>query len=262
MSGSPEHTTPETPGSTGGGCTDHPLSGGSPVGSGVARPAASEPPPALGAAAEHYFGSRLGLAVRYAAHLGGSGVQRGLIGPREADRLWDRHLLNCAAVAEVVPAGVRVVDVGSGAGLPGLVLGVARPDLDIVLLEPLLRRVTWLDEVLADLAVPGVRVVRGRAEEPAAPRGVEVVCARAVAALPQLAAWCLPLLGPGGTLLALKGETAPEELADAEAGLVRSGAASWDVVEVGGEWLDTPTRVVRVVKGTSEPSGRRHRRTR
>jgi 16S rRNA (guanine527-N7)-methyltransferase len=141
-----------------------------------------------------------------------SGVERGLIGPREAPRIWERHLLNCALVEGLVPPGAVVADIGSGAGLPGVVLAVARPDLTITLVEPLLRRVTWLEEVVRDLGLEHVTVHRARAEDLAGRLTVDVITARAVAALPRLATWCLPLLRPGGRLLAIKGERAIEEL--------------------------------------------------
>ena len=112
--------------------------------------AVAAPPPA----AVEVFGTRLDLARRYAEHLAGTGVERGLIGPREAPRLWERHVLNCAVVAELVPSGARLVDVGLGAGLPGIPLALARPDLQVVLVEPLARRVAWLAEVVADLGLP------------------------------------------------------------------------------------------------------------
>src|SRR3954452_15689975 len=112
-------------------------------------------------ATDSLFGDRSPLARRFAEHLVTSGVERGLIGPREAPRVWDRHVLNCAVVAEIVPTGARLVDVGSGAGLPGIPLALARPDLEVVLVEPLARRVEWLREVIADLGVP-IQVERGR----------------------------------------------------------------------------------------------------
>ena len=169
-----------------------------------------EPPPAAGTV----FGERLPVAVRYVEHLATSGVERGLIGPREHERLWDRHVLNCAVLGELVPQGARVVDVGSGAGLPGIPLALARPDLQIVLLEPLARRVDWLDEVVADLGL-SIAVERGRAEEKAVVRrweGADVVTARAVGPLARLpgcaSRWC----APGGSMLVLKGESAADEI--------------------------------------------------
>ncbi|NLT55017.1 MAG: 16S rRNA (guanine(527)-N(7))-methyltransferase RsmG [Actinomycetales bacterium] len=211
-------------------------------------------PPTVGEAAEHYFGDRIRLAERYAWHLSTSAVQRGLIGPREVDRIWERHLLNCAAVAPLIPADADVVDVGSGAGLPGIVLAVARPDLRMTLVEPMLRRVTWLQEILIDIDIP-CKVVRARAGEAGTPGGVDVVCARAVAALPTLAGWCLPVLRPGGVLVALKGESARRELVESGEALTGLGAVSWDVVECGEGLLPAPTTVVRVVAGDAVPRG-------
>lgn len=139
-------------------------------------------------------------------------MERGLIGPREAPRVWDRHILNCALIERLIPSGAAVADIGSGAGLPGLALALARPDVTMTLVEPLLRRVTWLTEVIDDLGLKQVTVRRARAEDLAGQLTVDVVTARAVAALPQLAAWCLPLLHGDGRLLAIKGERAAEEL--------------------------------------------------
>jgi 16S rRNA (guanine527-N7)-methyltransferase len=175
-------------------------------------PAAAAPPPPD--EARQVFGDALHLAVRYVERLAGDGVTRGLIGPREVPRLWVRHVLNSAAVAEAVPAGARVVDVGSGAGLPGIPLGLARPDLAVTLVEPMARRVEFLQEAVAELGRPW-RVVRGRAEERPVIRAVgpvDVVTARAVAALPRLVTWCRGLLRPGTRLVALVGARAVAEL--------------------------------------------------
>ncbi|WP_380164238.1 16S rRNA (guanine(527)-N(7))-methyltransferase RsmG [Jannaschia sp. R86511] len=179
------------------------------------------------AAAAGLFGDRLAEAERYVALLAGSGTERGLIGPREGDRLWERHLLNSAVVQELVPAGASVVDVGSGAGLPGIPLALARPDLRVELVEPLLRRTTWLDEVVADLGLsPQVVVTRGKVAV-IGPRQVDVVTARAVAPLERLLPMCVPLVRPGGLVLALKGDQAVDE---AEA--VRSRCSSWRVASL------------------------------
>lgn len=171
-------------------------------------------PPATPQAAVEVFGERLDLAVRYAHWLAGPALVRGLMGPREGDRLWDRHILNCAAAAAEIEHGARVVDIGSGAGLPGIPLALARPDLRITLVEPLLRRVTFLEEVVDDLGLD-IRIIRGRAEEKEVIRqagGADVVTSRAVAPLAKLARWSAPLLGPGGRMVALKGASAAEEL--------------------------------------------------
>ncbi|MEV7344913.1 16S rRNA (guanine(527)-N(7))-methyltransferase RsmG [Streptomyces sp. NPDC093544] len=215
---------------------------------------AAELPPAPEQARE-VFGNRFADAVRYAELLAEAGVQRGLIGPREVPRLWERHLLNCAVLSEVVPEGVTVCDVGSGAGLPGIPLALVREDLKITLLEPLLRRTTFLTEVVELLGLDHVTVVRGRAEEvmgKLAP--VHVVTARAVAPLDRLAAWGIPLLRPYGEMLALKGDTAEEELKSAATALSKLGAAQTSVLHVGEGVVDPLSTVVRVEVGES-PGG-------
>lgn len=190
------------------------------------------------------FGDRLPLAERYAEHLATAGVERGLLGPREVPNLWPRHLFNCAAVAELIPQAEPLSDVGSGAGLPGLVLAIRRPDIAVTLIEPSLRRTTFLDEVIRDLGLADqVTVVRARAEEIAGPR--PLVVARAVAPLQKLAKSCWHLLGPGGFLLAMKGRTAAAELERARPHLPRD-VASAAVLSCG--QLDSPlsATVIRV----------------
>ncbi len=174
------------------------------------------------------------------------GTERGLIGPREVPRLWDRHIRNCAAAAPAFPQGSRVADVGSGAGLPGLVLALARPDLRVTLIEPLLRRTTFLTEAVAALGLTTVEVVRGRAEEQDGMFGMfDVVTSRAVAPLEKLLRWCLPLCRPGGLVLALKGSSAAAELAAVEAQLRERRITSARVDEYPAG-ADGPTRVVRI----------------
>ena len=222
----------------------------------VSRETPSAPP-----AAERIFGAALPLAIRYAGLLVGAGVDRGLLGPREAERIWPRHLLNCAVVEKAVPADARLVDVGSGAGLPGLVLAVLRPDLSVTLVEPLERRAAFLREAVELLELGHVEVRRARAEE--LPAGLaDVVTARAVAPLDRLAAWCLPLLAPGGRLLALKGDRAGAELADATPVLRRLGTTDATVRRMGLDVLDDPTTVVIVTAGgrPRAADGRRPRR--
>ena len=217
-----------------------------------------EPPPS----AARVFGERFTLARRYAVHLVTTGVERGLIGPHESPRIWDRHLLNCAVVAELLPDGARVVDLGSGAGLPGIPLALARPDVSVVLVEPLARRIDWLREVVEDLALP-VEIERGRAEEPgvrARWEGADVVTARAVAPLGRLAGWALPLLRTGGALLALKGATAADEAAREAAVVRRLGGSYPRVVRCGVEVVDPPSTVVVVER--SRGTGRRPARSR
>lgn len=203
----------------------------------VAAPAAPE-----GAAG--VFGDRLPLAERFAAILADTGVSHGLIGPREVPRLWDRHLLNCAVVADAFPEGARLIDVGSGAGLPGVVLAVTRPDLEVHLVEPMLRRTTWLEGVVADLDLASVTVHRGRAEEFADSLAAPFVTARAVARLDKLARWCVPLLEEGGTLVAMKGRSARQELDEDRRALERLGLTRAEVVEHGGSLLDEPVLTV------------------
>lgn len=199
-------------------------------------------------AAETVFGDRLHLAERLVGHLVTSGVDRGLIGPGEVERIWSRHVLNCAVLAEVLPTAARVVDIGSGAGLPGLVVAIVRPDLDVVLVEPLHRRVVWLDEVARDLEID-VAVRRARAEELAGTLSGQVVTARAVASLDRLLQWGLPLVEPGGQLLAIKGRSATDELKAAEPVLARWGLSGAEVVQCGLGVVDVPTTVVRVPVG-------------
>ncbi|WKX10737.1 16S rRNA (guanine(527)-N(7))-methyltransferase RsmG [Streptomyces sp. NL15-2K] len=215
---------------------------------------AAELPPVPEQARE-VFGDRFADAVRYAELLAEAGVQRGLIGPREVPRLWERHLLNCAVLSEVVPEGVTVCDVGSGAGLPGIPLALVREDLKITLLEPLLRRTTFLTEVVELLGLDHVTVVRGRAEEVMGKlTPVHVVTARAVAPLDRLATWGIPLLRPYGEMLALKGDAAEEELKSAATALSKLGAVGTSILHVGEGVVDPPSTVVRVEVGES-PGG-------
>jgi len=172
----------------------------------------SAAPPAPPGAREA-FSTGFDLAVRFAELLCTVGVERGLIGPREPERIWDRHLLGGAALSAFVPPGADVADLGSGAGLPGIPLALARPDLRMTLVEPMQRRVRFLDEAAQLLGLP-VTVRRARAQE-LPPRSCQVVVARALAPLPELLTLALPLLRPGGQLLAVKGERAAAELDDA-----------------------------------------------
>ncbi|MDT7572505.1 MAG: rRNA (guanine527-N7)-methyltransferase [Actinomycetota bacterium] len=212
-------------------------------------------------AAAAVFGDRLPLAVRYAELLAGPGVERGLLGPREAPRLWERHLLNCAGLTELLEPGQEVLDAGSGAGLPGVVLGICREDIDIVLVEPLQRRATFLTEVVDELGLEHVSVVRSRLEDLAGKTLVDVVVARAVAPLDRLAAWTMPLVRTGGRLLALKGEQAQAELAANRPALRRTGAESAEVVTVGSADEQTEARVVVVVRSAGAIDRRRTERS-
>jgi len=217
----------------------------------VPRRDAASPAPETGAdpripppIAHVLFGERLPLAVRYASWLAGAGVERGLIGPREAERLWPRHLLNCVAVAALIPRGSRVVDLGSGAGLPGIVLAIARPDLEIILVEPMQRRVAFLNEVLTDLSVSGVETRRARADELAAARlSADIVTARAVAPVDRLAGLASPLLRSGGQLLAVKGSSVAAEV-----------SAGWTAVQQAGMTMDAALLAVIAADGETHGS--------
>jgi 16S rRNA (guanine527-N7)-methyltransferase len=216
---------------------------------------AGQDAPAPPAIAEQVFGDALPLAVDYVARLASDGVTRGLIGPREVSRLWERHVLNSAAVAEAVPAGARVVDVGSGAGLPGVPLGLARPDVTLTLVEPMARRVEFLDEVVAGIATPAGlpwRVVRGRAEDrgvATAVGAVEVVTARAVAPLPRLVGWCRGLMRPGTQLVALVGSRALQELPGLVPELEAAGMRNIHPRAVGAGLGGAATTVVVMTRG-------------
>jgi 16S rRNA (guanine527-N7)-methyltransferase len=225
---------------------------------GTVSPAA--PGDGVSEAAAALFGPRLDIAQRYAEVLAGAGVERGLLGPREVDRLWDRHLLNSAAVSELLDPGARIVDIGSGAGLPGLPLAIARPDLEIVLLEPLLRRSDFLREVVAELGLP-VDVVRGRAEEPWVREQIgekDAAVSRAVAALDKLTKWSMSLLRTGGRMVAIKGEHAPDEVRQHRRVMEATGAVDVRVVTCGANYLRPPATVVLARRGTSS----RHRSAR
>ncbi|WP_425412995.1 16S rRNA (guanine(527)-N(7))-methyltransferase RsmG [Micromonospora nigra] len=231
--------------------------GGTPPGPSPVRPSPTDAvlPPHLAEAARTLFGDRLELAAAYAELLATDGVVRGLIGPREAPRIWDRHLLNCAAVADRLPTEATVLDVGSGAGLPGLVLAIARPDLAVTLVEPLARRTSFLIEVVQQLGLTrSVRVFRGRAEEAATgsagagPLSGDVVTARAVAPLDRLAGWCLPLVVPGGRLVALKGASAVDEITEHAAAVDRLGGGVPTLHLCGSGLIDPPTTVVEIVR--------------
>lgn len=166
----------------------------------------------LGAAAlREYFGERFDAVAAFAELLAAEGETRGLIGPRELDRLWERHILNSAAVVPFLGDG-RIVDVGSGAGLPGLVIAAMLPARDVVLVEPMERRVAWLEEAASHVGLTNVVVVRGRAEEVKDTVTADVLTARAVASIDKLIKWCLPLLGPNGHMALLKGRSAPDEI--------------------------------------------------
>jgi 16S rRNA (guanine527-N7)-methyltransferase len=209
----------------------------------VSRETPPEPP-----SIDEVFGAAVEVARRFADLLASDGVERGLIGPREVPRLWERHLLNCAVVLPLVPAGAVAADIGSGAGLPGLVWALARSDLKVTLVEPMLRRVRFLEEAVRHLELSNVDIVRARAEELHGTRDFDVVMARAVAPLSRLASWCLPLVRPGGMMVALKGASAADELAEASSTISRLAGSPGRVATYGRGVLETPTRVVIVTK--------------
>ena len=223
-------------------------------------------PPAPPVAAE-VFGERLETIRAYAELLAGPGVERGLLGPREVERLWERHILNSVAVGEIIEPDARVIDIGSGAGLPGLPLAIARPDLSVVLVEPMQRRTDFLGEAIAALRLH-VEVVRGRAEEPAVLtglKGADIVTSRAVSDLEKLARWSFPLLRIGGRMLAIKGARASDEVTERRGPLAALGGTDVRVVECGAGYLDPPTTVVVAVRarpaasaGRRRSGGRRH----
>ena len=203
------------------------------------------------AAAEKLFGDRLDLARRYVDHLATSGLERGLIGPREVPRLWSRHVLNCAVIESEFAPGKTVADVGSGAGLPGLCLALARPDLTLVLIEPLERRVVWLEEVVEDLGLTNVRVFRARAEQAVDLVNADYVTARAVSALSKLVPITLPLLGGSGSLVAIKGRSAAEEVENAAKAIKKFRGRNPEVRVLGEGLLEEPTTVVRIDVGSA-----------
>nr|WP_239455470.1 16S rRNA (guanine(527)-N(7))-methyltransferase RsmG [Nocardioides gilvus] len=183
---------------------------------------------------------------QYAQLLATEAVVRGLIGPREVPRLWDRHIANSAILTTVLPADSTICDIGSGAGLPGLVVAIARPDLRVTLVEPLLRRTTFLDEVVDTLGLTNVEVVRGRADALHGTRAFDVVTSRAVAPLQRLLGWSMPLVSAHGALIALKGSSIAEEIETARPVLKTFGCAEPEVLELGADVLESITHAVRV----------------
>lgn len=197
------------------------------------------------AAAEKLFGDRLELAEKFVDHLCTTGIEHGLLGPREVPRMWSRHVLNCAVLAPELPADGEVADVGSGAGLPGIALAIARPDVDFMLIEPMERRVHWMDTVVKDLGLDNVRLIRARAEEAVDEVMADVVTARAVSALKKLLPMTVPLLADEGELMLLKGRSAEAEIDAASKAISKHKLQRPEVLQLGGDLLEEPTTVVR-----------------
>ena len=206
------------------------------------------------------FSRRLPLAEEFADLLAREATVRGLIGPREVPRLWERHILNCAVVTDLIPEGSSVCDIGSGAGLPGIALAIRRPDLRVTLVEPLLRRTTFLDLATSTMELTNVSVHRGRAEELHGEAVFDVVTSRAVAPMDRLTRWSMPLVTDGGLFLAMKGVSAQQELESAAQIIGRLGGADPRVLSVGGDWVTPPVTVVSIRKsgttGQTRQSGR------
>lgn len=203
-------------------------------------------PPEVLDAARQVFGDRFELAERYHDLLAGQGIEWGLIGPREVDRLWERHILNSVALADLMPQGAQVCDVGSGAGLPGVPLAIARPDLGMTLLEPLLRRSNFLTEVVDKLGITDhVGVERGRAED--FDGDFDVVTSRAVAPLAKLLPWCLDLIGPSGELVALKGASVADEVKAVDKYLVKNRLSA-EILSVRAHPAVEATTAVRITR--------------
>lgn len=195
-------------------------------------------------AAAEIFGDRIELARRFAGHLATTGVEWGLLGPRELPRLWSRHILNCAVMAELLDDSDVVGDIGSGAGLPGIALAIARPNTRFVLVEAMERRVEWLQMVVDDLDLDNVRIVRSRVEELVDEEIFTVATARAVKSLPMLIEWCTPVLGPDGRLLAIKGQSYEAEIKKAAKHIKRYRLSQPKVHTLGTEFLEVPTTVL------------------
>jgi 16S rRNA (guanine527-N7)-methyltransferase len=196
------------------------------------------------AAAVAIFGDQIDQARSFAQTLANDSDELGLLGPRELDKLWSRHILNSAVVAELVKPGDKVADLGSGAGLPGIPMAIARPDAEFVLIEPMERRSNWMLQVVEDLGLKNVRVLRSRAED-VSEQDFDIVTARAVAALDKLLKMCVPLLKPGGALIALKGSKAAEEIANAKKLEKKLGISSFEILVCGEKFLSEPTSVVK-----------------
>jgi 16S rRNA (guanine527-N7)-methyltransferase len=201
-----------------------------------------------------WFGSATPGVHRFVDLLASEGVRRGLLGPREVPRLWGRHILNCVVVHPLIDDGRSVADLGSGAGLPGVVLALARPDLSVTLIEPLLRRTRFLEQVRTEIDLPNLTIVRSRAEDLAGQLTFDVVVARAVAPLDRLAAWALPLCRASGELLAIKGSSARDELQQSAPMLTRLHAGQATIQTCGVGVVEPATTVVRIMSHEPTPT--------
>lgn len=203
----------------------------------------AEPTPAN---ASQVFGDRLQLAEKYADLLARDGDLLGLIGPRELPKLWSRHILNSAVVADLVEAGEVVADIGSGAGFPGIPMAIKKPEINLVLVEPMERRANWLAQVVVpELGLDNVRVIRSRVED-LPEESFQVATARAVSALPNLLKMIAPKVASGGRILAMKGSKAQEEIDDSQVLMKKLGVKDFEIVTVGENVLEDPTTVVRI----------------
>lgn len=195
-------------------------------------------------AAELLFAEQLPQAQRYVEHLCTTGISHGLLGPREVPRMWSRHVLNSAVLAPELPAAGTVADVGAGAGLPGLALALARQDVDFILIEPMERRVDWLDTVVRDLGLGNVQVIRARAEEVSDEVMADVVTARAVSALKKLIPLTSPLMADDGQLMLIKGRSAADEISAASKQIRKARLSEPRIRLLGEGLLDEATTVV------------------
>lgn len=197
-------------------------------------------------AAHSLFGERVPLAERFVEHLCTTGITHGLLGPREVPRMWGRHVLNCAVLGPELPESATVADVGSGAGLPGIALALVRPDVEFTLIEPMERRVDWLEMVIKDLGMENVQIIRARAEEVADEVMADVVTARAVSALKKLIPMTVPLLDDAGQLIFLKGRSAQEEIDAAQKAVKRFRLRPPEIQVIGQDLLKEPTTIVSI----------------
>ncbi len=196
-----------------------------------------------------FFGDSFEKVATYADELAVQGEVRGLIGPRELERLWERHILNSAAVVQYLPRTGTIVDIGSGAGLPGIIIGCMLPEASVKLIEPMERRCIWLNEMVKEVGLPNVEVLRGRAEEFHDAFEADAVTARAVAALDKLSRWALPLLRTGGEMVLLKGRSVADEIEPARKVLRKFKCSEPEILSAGTIAGVEATTVLRTIRG-------------